>query len=141
MDRYMRHALFAGGLGLLLAAAPGCKTPRTEAPPEPAFSGHGAMTDRPQVGFSSEPPAAQANPMPNGLPGSGQVPGAYGNTVPTFSPSGPQSGRNLGDQLLVDYRHQSAVQRASRPDGRARPAAAAAITFADTSGRFHEDPL
>lgn len=91
MDRHTRHVLFAGGLGLLFAAAPGCRTPRTEVPPEPSFSHPASAAERSQVGFSSEPPAIQANPMPNGLPGTTPAPGNYGATPPTFSTNGPQT--------------------------------------------------
>lgn len=106
--------MLAGGLVLLLAATPGCRTPRTEVPPEPAFSNHGGPADRPPVGFSSEPPAAQPNPMPNGMPGDAQVPGAYGTAQPTFSPNGPQGQAGLPD---ANYAPQSVDQQFEQPRG------------------------
>ncbi len=100
MDRLYRN-LAGSGLALtLVLAGAGCRTPRSEVPPSPAFSGNGQAPD---VGFSKAP-----NPIDG--PGSAGMPpaggGQFGTPSPSSTPSyGPSAGgafsapgSNLGTQ-------------------------------------------
>jgi hypothetical protein len=84
MDR-LNHAMAGCGLMLVLAAAGGCKSTRSEVPPGRPYTNDGKQV--PPIGFSSEPHA---------MTGPGIVGGSGAPGAPQFGTPGSASSANLG---------------------------------------------